>query len=122
MPRNMNFPRGRVDVQCLDCEAIYEFSNHESWYVPGLSDACPFCGACRYKRVWVSNPMMWGINPEWERWHKTLRDPLETPNREPITRSKAWAYAAVHQRNTGESVTPDDILKEVNTRYYGFQG
>lgn len=120
MPRNPNLPRGRVDVECLDCGAIYEVYNHESWYASGVSDRCPSCSAVRYRRIFTGRtlPYVWGINEEWERWHKTFRDPLNLPNREPISYSKAMAYAAVHQNNTGESVSAEDIMAEVNTRYH----
>lgn len=122
MPRNMDLPRGTVEVTCLDCGFIYEFLNHESFYRAGDTDRCPHCGNTRYRRrLSASNcPAVWGIDPEWERWHKTFRDPLNLPNREPISYSKAMAYAAVHNRATGESVSAEDVLKEVNTRYIGF--
>lgn len=119
MPRNPNLPRGRVDVKCNACGEYYEFFNHESCYVANKTDLCPHCGACDYKRAWRSFPHMWGIDHEWERWHKTFRDPLNLPNREPISYSKAMAYAAVHHKATGEQVTAEDVLKEVNTVYHG---
>lgn len=117
--RNPELPRGEVEVVCNECSSIYQFWNHENGYEPGRTDRCPQCGAVNYqKRYSATNmPAFWGIDPEWERWHKTFRDPLNLPNREPISYSKAMAYAAVHNKATGEQVSAEDVLKEVNTRY-----
>ncbi len=122
MTRNKAFPRGWVEVQCNECRGFYEFWNHECGYEPSVSDRCPHCGACDYRRSFTATsvPMMWGINEEWERWHPMFRDPLNRPVREPISYSKAMAYATVHQRTTGEQVTAEDIMRETNTRFWGF--
>jgi hypothetical protein len=49
-----------------------------------------------------------------------FRDRLDDPNREPMTYNEARARAVGHWQETGEYVTPEDVMKEVNTKWTGF--
>jgi hypothetical protein len=49
-----------------------------------------------------------------------FRDRLDDPNREPMTYNEARARAVGHWQETGEYVTPEDVMKEVNTKWTSF--
>ena len=120
MARRMDYPRGRVDVQCIDCGTIYEFFNHESFYIKGETDRCPSCGSVNYKRAYRTMPIIsdrMKLQAEIP-WY--FRDRLDDPNREPMTYNEARARAVGHWQETGEYVTPEDVMKEVNTKWTGF--
>jgi len=120
MPRRLDYPRGHIDVECLMCGSVYEFWNHEMFYEPGVSDRCPVCGAVSYRRAYRSVPQLWDRVKIREEIPWYYRDRLDDPHREPMSYNEARARAVGHWQETGEYVTPEDILKEVNTVYYGF--
>lgn len=109
-------PKGRVDLQCLNCGSFYEFNNwrdygDDSERIP----SCPNCNDTQYKRVYLSFPHY--ASHDWEPPVDPFHKPL-TPGGN-YTDSEYQAMAIAHMANTGEQVSWQDVKKDVSRKYWG---